>query len=176
MLFAAVKPGKEVTAIHYLKDLQQQLCSGSSFDYKWLDDDLHERHKDDFNAVKSVSVFAVIAILISCLGLFGISLYDIRGRYREIALRKVNGAHSKDIYRILLRKYAITMLGASLIASPFAYWGVTEYMSQVGNRAPLTIWLFLGAFLLLTLVSLFTLIAQVQRAVHLNPADVMKTE
>ena len=176
LVFAAVKPGKEEEAIQYLKDLHQKLCPEGTFECKWLDEDLHERHKADFNAVKSVSVFAVIAILISCLGLFGISLYDIRGRYREIALRKVNGAHNKDIYRILLRKYTIAMLGAALVATPFAYWGVTEYMSQVGNRAPLTIWIFLGALLLLALVSLLTLIAQVQRAVHISPAEVMKTE
>lgn len=176
LLFAAVKPGKEEEAMQYLKDLHQKLCPEGLFECKWLDEDLHERHKADFNAVKSVSVFAVIAILISCLGLFGISLYDIRGRYREIALRKVNGAHNKDIYRILLRKYTIAMLGAALVATPFAYWGVTAYMSEVGNRAPLTIWIFLGALLLLALVSLLTLIAQVQRAVHISPAEVMKTE
>ena len=176
LVFAAVKPGKEEAAIHYLEDLHQQLCPGGTFEYKWLDEDLHERHKDDFNAVKSVSVFAIIAILISCLGLFGISLYDIRGRYREIALRKVNGAHNKDIYRILIRKYALAMLGAALVASPFAYWGVTIYMSEVGNRAPLTLWIFLGALLILALVSLLTLIAQVHRAVHISPAEVMKTE
>ena len=176
VLFAAVKPGKEKEAINYLTDLHQQLCPEGLFECKWLDEDLHERHKADFNAVKSVSVFAVIAILISCLGLFGISLYDIRGRYREIALRKVNGAHNKDIYRMLLRKYTIAMLGAALVATPFTYWGVTAYMSQVGNRAPLTIWIFLGALLLLALVSLLTLIAQVQRAVHISPAEVMKTE
>ena len=176
LLFAEVKPGKEKEAINYLTDLHRQLCPEGLLECKWLDEDLRERHKDDFNAVKSVSVFAVIAILISCLGLFGISLYDIRGRYREIALRKVNGAHNKDIYRILLRKYTIAMLGAAFVATPFAYWGVTAYMSEVGNRAPLTIWIFLGALLLLALVSLLTLIAQVQRAVHISPAEVMKTE
>ena len=176
LVFAAVKPGKEEEATRYLKDLHQKLCPEGTFECKWLDEDLQERHKDDFKAVKSISVFAIIAILISCLGLFGISLYDIRGRYREIALRKVNGAHNKDIYRILLRKYTLTMLGTALVASPFAYWGVTEYMSEVGNRAPLTIWIFLGALLLLALVSLLTLMAQVRRAVHISPAEVMKTE
>ena len=176
LLFAAVKPGKEKEAINYLTDLHQQLCPEGLLECKWLDDDLHDRHEDDFNAVKSVSVFAAIAILISCLGLFGISLYDIRGRYREIALRKVNGAHNKDIYRILLRKYTLAMLGASLVASPLAYWGVTEYMSQVDNHAPLTLWIFLGALGILALVSLLTLITQVYRAVHISPAIVMKTE
>ena len=176
LMFVAVKPEHKEKAIHYLKATHQRLFPDYPFDYKWLDDDLYKIHQEDFNAVKSVSVFAIIAILISCLGLFGISLYDIRGRYREIALRKVNGAHNKDIYRILIRKYALAMLGAALIASPFAYWGVTIYMSEVGNRAPLTFWIFLGALLILALVSLLTLIAQVHRAVHISPAEVMKTE
>ena len=175
-LFVSVKPGKEEEAIDYLEKLHHRLCPGGSFECKWLDDDLYERHKDDFNAVRSVSVFAVIAILISCLGLFGISLYDIRGRYKEIALRKINGAHNKDIYRILIRKYALTLLCASLVATPFAFWGVTSYMDEVGNRAPLTLWIFLGAVVILALVSLLTLFVQVHRAVHINAAEVMKSE
>ena len=176
LLFAAVKPGKEEEAIDYLAKLHHRLCPEGSFECKWLDDDLYERHKDDFNAVKSVSVFAIIAILISCLGLFGISLYDIRGRYKEIALRKINGAHNKDIYRILLRKYALALIGASLAATPFVYWGITEYMQKVDNRAPLTVWIFLAAFLILAFVSLLTLFVQLYRAVHINAAEVMKTE
>ena len=175
-LFVSVKPGKEKEAIDYLEKLHHHLCPGGSFECNWLDDDLYERHKEDFNAVRSVSVFAIIAILISCLGLFGISLYDIRGRYKEIALRKINGAHNKDIYQILLRKYALALIGASLAATPFAYWGITEYMQTVDNRAPLTVWIFLAAFLILAFVSLLTLFMQVQRAVHINAAEVMKSE
>lgn len=175
-VFTAVKPGKEKEAIAYLKNLYERLCPGEDFSYKWMNDDLMDRHAEDFHAMTSVSVFAIFAILISCLGLFGISLYDIRGRYREIALRKINGAHNKDIYRILFRKYVFALLGAAFLASPFAYYGVTVYIDKVENHAPLTIWIFIGALLILALVSILTLMLQIRRAVHLNPAEVMKTE
>ena len=66
------------------------------------------------------SIFAGMAIIISSLGLLGISLFDIRQRYREIAIRKVNGASAKDLYRLLFRKYITVLIIAFIIAIPLA--------------------------------------------------------
>ena len=173
---AAVQPGKETEAIQFIKDMYKDLGIHGDLHYKWLEESIRQIHSEDIAAVKRITFFAIIAILISCLGLFGISLYDIRSRYKEIALRKINGAHNKDIYRILIRKYVLTLLCASLVATPFAFWGVTSYMDEVDNHAPLTVWIFLAAFLILVFVSLLTLFVQVHRAVHINAAEVMKSE
>ena len=74
--------------------------------------------------------FAFIAIVVSCLGLFGISLFDIRQRYREIAIRKVNGAMLKDLYVLLLRRYVGMLLLAAVVAVPLAWLAIHYYTAD----------------------------------------------
>lgn len=80
-----------------------------------------------------------MAIIISSLGLLGISLFDIRQRYREIAIRKVNGASAKDLYRLLFRKYITVLIIAFVIAIPLAYYLINTYTQDFAVRAPVSI-------------------------------------
>lgn len=123
-----------------------------------------------------VVTFALIAIGISCLGLFGLSLYDIRLRYREIALRKVNGAQPRDLYRLLLRKYFRLLCVAFVAGSALAYAGISRYMEQFVHKAPLSAWIFLIAGAAVAAIALLTLFWQIRRATRINPAEVMKSE
>ena len=118
----------------------------------------------------------MIAVGISCLGLFGLSLYDIRQRYREIGLRKVHGAQVGDIYRLLIKKYVYVLLLAYLVGSTVAYLSIERYMETFVHRAPFSLWIFLVAGVLIALVTLLTLYEQVRRASRINPADVIKME
>ena len=88
------------------------------------------------------SIFAGMAIIISSLGLLGISLFDIRQRYREIAIRKVNGASAKDLYRLLFRKYITVLIIAFVIAIPLAYYLINTYTQDFAVRAPVSIDIF----------------------------------
>jgi ABC-type antimicrobial peptide transport system permease subunit len=121
-------------------------------------------------------VFAFIAIAISCLGLFGISLFDIRQRYREIGIRKVNGASMKDLYKLLFRKYIIVLGIAFVVSTPIAYYLIQQYTADFVVKAPMGIGIFIIALLIVTLISLGTLFWQVRKAANINPADVVKRE
>ena len=118
--------------------------------------------------------FAFIAIVVSCLGLFGISLFDIRQRYREIAIRKVNGAMLKDLYVLLLRRYVGMLLLAAVVAVPLAW--LHYYTADLVVKAPVTVGLFLTAFLIVAVISVATLLWQVNKASRINPSEVMKSE
>ena len=118
--------------------------------------------------------FAFIAIVVSCLGLFGISLFDIRQRYREIAIRKVNGAMLKDLYVLLLRRYVGMLLLAAVVAVPLAWLAIHYYTADLVVKAPVTVGLFLAAFLIVAVISVATLLWQVNKASRINPSEVMK--
>jgi len=120
--------------------------------------------------------FAFIAIVVSCLGLFGISLFDIRQRYREIAIRKVNGAMLKDLYVLLLRRYVGMLLLAAVVAVPLAWLAIHYYTADLVVKAPVTVGLFLTAFLIVAVISVATLLWQVNKASRINPSEVMKSE
>ena len=96
---------------------------------------IQKLYKSDQQVATIYSAFAFIAIVISCLGLLGISLFDIRQRYREIAIRKVNGAMLKDLYVLLLRRYVGMLLLAAVVAVPLAWLAIHYYTADLVVKA-----------------------------------------
>lgn len=175
-LYISFVPGKQKEAIAYLKQVYAEAIGSGEFEYSLVTDEIAKLHAEDQKVMLVIITFALIAVGISCLGLFGLSLYDIRQRYREIGLRKVHGAQVGDIYRLLIKKYVYVLLLAYLVGSTVAYLSIERYMETFVHRAPLSFWIFLVAGALVALVALLTLYEQVRRASRINPADVIKRE
>ena len=133
-------------------------------------------YRQDRQVAHIYIVFALVAIAVSCLGLFGLSLFDVRQRYREIGIRKVNGAQLKDIYRLLFRKYMFLLLVSFTVSIPVAVAVIIRYTENFAVKAPLGVGIFLWSFLLVSVISLGTLFWQINRAARINPADVIKRE
>ena len=175
-LYISFVPGKQKEAIAYLKQVYAEAIGSGEFEYSLVTDEIAKLHAEDRKVMLVIITFALIAVGVSCLGLFGLSLYDIRQRYREIGLRKVHGAQVGDIYRLLIKKYVYVLLLAYLVGSTVAYLSIERYMETFVHRAPLSLWIFLVAGVLVALVALLTLYEQVRRASRINPADVIKRE
>ena len=175
-LYISFVPGKQKEAIAYLKQVYAEAIGSGEFEYSLVTDEIAKLHAEDRKVMLVIITFALIAVGISCLGLFGLSLYDIRQRYREIGLRKVHGAQVGDIYRLLIKKYVYVLLLAYLVGSTVAYLSIERYMETFVHRASLSLWIFLVAGALVALVALLTLYEQVRRASRINPADVIKRE
>lgn len=174
--YVSIVPGKEKEAVAFLHALYDEAVGAGDFQCAFLKDKIAALHSQDRKMTRIVVTFALIAIGISCLGLFGLSLYDIRLRYREIALRKVNGAQPRDLYRLLLRKYFRLLCVAFVAGSALAYAGISRYMEQFVHKAPLSAWIFLTAGAAVAAIALLTLFWQIRRATRINPAEVMKSE
>ena len=172
----AVQPGKEKELLAYLRRTVKEIYGTEEFEYAWLSDVVKAQYAHDRKIATVYSVFAFIAIVISCMGLFGISLFDIRRRYREIAIRKVNGATLRDLYWLLGGRYLKVLLVSFIVAVPLAWVILYKYTEDFVLKAPLSPWIFVVALLLVAVISLGTLWWQVNRAVRINPADVMKAE
>ena len=172
----ACRPEKVEAVIDYLKNVEKEVYGASDFEYSLVADKVSKLYQEDKRVAGIYTLFSGIAILIICLGLFGISLFDIRQRYREIAIRKVNGAGLKDLYQLLFRKY-LTVLGASfVVAAPLAYYLIYRYTADFAVKAPISIGIFALALLLISLISMGTLWWQIRKAANIDPATVMKTE
>lgn len=172
----AYTPGKKKEVIDFLRNLEYKLYGSEDFEYTFLEDDIKAMYTQDRQTATIYSIFASIAIIISSLGLLGISLFDIRQRYREIAIRKVNGASAKDLYRLLFRKYITVLIIAFVIAIPLACYLINTYTQDFAVRAPVSIDIFIISLLLAIIISLGTLAYQIQKAAHINPTQIMKTE
>lgn len=172
----ACREGRAKEVIEYLRQVQKDVYGVESFKYSMLEDKIKDLYRNDEKLANVYLLFSGIAVFIVCLGLFGISLYDIRRRYREIAIRKVNGARMKDLYLLLGCKYIATFLLAFIIATPVSWYIISVYSANFVVKAPVGISVFLFSFLLVAFVSLATIVFQLNKAVRINPSDVMKSE
>ena len=171
-----IRPGQEKECLDYLKKATMEVYNNEDFPYTWLKDEVLALYDDDRQVAIIYFVFAGIAIAVSCLGLLGISLFDIRQRYREIALRKVHGAGMKDLYELLFKKY-LAVLGASfVVAVPIAYYLIHQYTADFVVKAPIGMGIFILALLLVAVISMGTLYWQIRKAANIDPATVMKSE
>lgn len=175
-IIARIVPGKKQEVIRFLTDLHNRLLGDGELNYSFIEDQVAAMYENDRRTSRIYITFATMAILVSCLGLLGLSLFDIRQRYREIALRKVNGAGLKDIIPLIMKKYIYILACAIVTATPLSYFVIQKYMEGFANRAPLSWWIYPLAAIIVLAVTLGTLFWQVNKAVRVNPATIMKTE
>lgn len=173
---AAYRHEDRARVIRFLSDLYEEATGRTDFEYTLIEDVLAKMYEDDRRVVRIYTLFAAVAILISLLGLLAIALFDISQRRREIGLRKVNGAQARDIYPLLLRKYLAVLGVSALVSVPLSWLAITLYLQGFAHKAPLTPGLFVVAVLVTALLSLLTVMWQVHRAAHVNPAEVVKRE
>ena len=175
-LLATIVGGKRKEAIDFLKALRNEVLGEGEFEYSFVEDQVEKLYDDDKRTTRIYVTFAGLAICVSCLGLFGLSLYDIRQRYREIALRKVNGATGGQIALLLVRKYLYILGAAFVVAIPLVYYIINDYTKDFAVKAPIGVGIFVAGFILTSLISLGTLLWQVRKAVRINPGVIMKNE
>lgn len=172
----AYAPGKKKEVLDFLRKLEYQVYGSEDFEYTLLEDEVKAMYEKDRQTATVYSVFASIAILVSALGLLGISLFDVRRRYREIAIRKVNGAEMKDLYLLLFRKYALVLAVSFIIAVPLSYYLIHVYTQDFAVKAPVDSSLFFISLLPVVVISAGTLAWQIRKAARIDPAKIIKTE
>ena len=170
------QPGKQQEVLKVLANLRNEVAGEGDLQYSYLEDEIAKRFENDKRIVRIYLTFAGLAIAVSCLGLFGLSLFEIRLRYREIALRKVHGAKVSDIFQLLFKRYIILLGISALIAFPIAVFFIQKYMEDYAYRTPISWWIFLLALLIVAFISGCVLFWQISKAANINPAIVMKSE
>ena len=170
----AYTPGRLKDVLDYLRDTELRIYGCTDFEYTLLEDEWHKLYQKDRQIAVIYSCFALIAVLISCLGLFGISLFDIRQRYREIGIRKINGAGMCDLYQLLFRKYILVLAVAFIIAAPLTYYIIYLYTQDFAVKVSVGIGIYVISLLIVAFISLGTLFWQIHKAAKINPAEVIK--
>lgn len=172
----ACVPGKVKNVLSYLEKVEKDVYGSGDFSYTMLEDDVAKLYANDRRIANIYTVFAIVAIVVSCLGLFGISLFDMRQHYKEIAIRKINGAGFKEINLMFLRKYLTLLIISFIVSIPLSLMLIFSYTDNFVVKAPVGIDIFLFAFVIVTVISLGTLYWQVHKAASINPAETIKTE
>jgi predicted permease len=146
------------------------------FEYRFVDDQFNQMFINEMLISKLSRVFAALTIIISCMGLFGLAAYTAERRTKEIGIRKVLGASVSGIAGLLSKDFLQLVLLSCLVAFPFAWWIMTNWLQGYAYRINIDWWIFLAAGFLAVLIALFTISFQAIKAAVANPVKSLRTE
>jgi len=162
--------------IDQVKAAWKQFFAGNTFEYFFLDDHFDAQYKADQRFGKVFSLFTGLAILVSCLGLFGLASFTTVQRTKEIGIRKVLGASIGSILRLLYREFTVLLVVAFLIAIPLAWIAMYTWLKNYAFWIDMQWTYFLLPFIVIATVALVTVSFQSVRAATANPVKSLKTE
>ena len=162
--------------INFIEKKYKELEPYYPFQYHFMDEDYQKLYASEMQTGKVFNLFSLIAVLLACLGLFGLSAYDIRQRTKEIGIRKVLGASVKQITLLLSGSTIKLVLLAIVIASPVAWWLGNKWLQGFAYRINISWWMFAAAAVTVIAVALITVSFQSIKAATANPAKSIKTE
>jgi len=163
-------------AIAFIQSVWQKNFPGVPFEYQFLDEHFEEIYRADSQISTIVGSLAVLAIIISCLGLFGLASYSAEKRIKEVGIRKVLGASLKNIVLMLSRDFLKYVLIAILIAWPLSWIAVHRWLQDYAYRINISWWVFVMAGSLAMLIALVTVSFQAIKAAIANPVKSLRTE
>jgi putative ABC transport system permease protein len=149
---------------------------GTPFEYNFLDAQVQKQYESEITFGRIINSFTLVAILISCLGLFGLAAFSAEQRIKEIGIRKVLGAGVPGIVRLLSRDFLRLVLVSIVIATPIAWWVMDKWLQSFVYRVPLSWWMFALAGLLAVLIALFTVSFQAIKAAVANPVKSLRAD
>jgi putative ABC transport system permease protein len=149
---------------------------GYPFDYVFVDDEFNKQFKSEMLIGKLSRIFALLAIIISCLGLFGLAAYTAERRTKEIGIRKVLGASVTGITGLLSKDFLRLVFVSAIVAFPLSWWFMHKWLQNYAYRITISWWVFVLAGLLALIIALVTISFQSIRAAISNPVKSLRTE
>jgi putative ABC transport system permease protein len=174
--FIKMKPDKIISTVEYVSRIFKSYNLPYPMEFKFLEDDYNNLYWSERRMGKIFGYFSFLAIIISCLGLIGLSSFMTERRTKEIGIRKANGANAFEIFSLLAREYMILVILSFLIASPVAWYAMNRWLQSFAYRINISGWVFAlaGSFALLT--AWMTVGLQSYRAACKNPVDALRYE
>jgi hypothetical protein len=163
-------------AISKIEKVYNKYDPESPFDYAFTADDYNLKFSDEEHIGNISTVFCVLAILISCLGLFGLASYIAERRTKEIAVRKVLGASVANLWKLLSSEFIKLVALSCLIATPIAWYYLHKWLQQYEFRIAISFWVFIFVGAGTLLIALLTISLQILKAALSNPVEQLRAE
>ena len=172
-----IKPGLSASAaLPKIEAVFKKLIPAVPFDYQFADEEYALKFEAEERIGKLAWFFAALAILISCLGLFGLASFMAEQRTKEIGVRKVLGASVPDLWTLLTKDFVALVIISLFIAIPLAYYFMSEWLQNYQYRAALSWWIFAMAGTGALLITVITVSYQALKAAMMNPVKSLRTE
>jgi putative ABC transport system permease protein len=146
------------------------------FTYNFMDDLYNKTYSAEQKTGTILNIFAILTILVACLGLFGLATYTAEKRTKEIGIRKVLGASVPQVTRMLSKEFIKLVFIACIIAFPLSYWSMNKWLQSFAYRINISWWMFVLAGVSALLIALLTVSFQAIKAAVANPVDSLRSE
>ena len=160
----------------FIENKFKEYCPGYPFNYSFLDERIDRMYRSEQRLGQIFNYFTLIAIFISCLGLFGLASFTAEQRTREIGIRKVLGASISGILMLISREFVKWVLAANVIAIPIAYIAMNRWLQNFAYRIPIGIWTFVISVAMALMIALISVSYQSIKAATANPVDSLRYE
>jgi len=163
-------------SIEYIEGIWNELSPQTPFEYEFLDKTFGQLYKSEENLQKIFTTFSVIAIILACLGLFGLALNSTQQRVKEISIRKINGAKISEVLIMLNKDFITWIVIAFVIACPIAWYAMHEWLNNFAYKTELSLWIFAIAGILALGIALLTVSFLSWKAASRNPVEGLRYE
>lgn len=168
--------GDVASALDHIKKVQEKYDPGYPFEYDFLDQKFDAQYGNEKVVGELSLIFTVVAILISCLGLFGLASFTAERKLKELGIRKVLGASALNLIVMLCGDFAKLVTIGLIIGCPAAWYLASEYLSGYAFRSELNVWIFLITSAAVLFIALLTVMYQSARAAMTNPINSLRNE
>lgn len=175
-LLVRTRPGQTQAALASLGKLCKQMNPKFPFTYQFADKAYNKLYKSDQTAGSLSRCFAILGILISCLGLLGLAMFTAEQRTKEIGIRKVLGASIASLFGLLSKEFVMLVMISLLIASPIAWWAMNKWLQGYAYHTQLSWWMFATAGAAAVLIALLTISYQAIKTAVANPVEALRNE
>jgi putative ABC transport system permease protein len=174
--FIRMKSDHITSAVGFVMKTYKSFNPPFPIDFHFLDDDFVNQYQTEQRMNKIFGYFSLLAIIISCLGLIGLSSFMTERRTKEIGIRKANGAKSIEIFSLLSGEYAIWVSISIIIACPIAWYAMHKWLQNYAYRISISWWVFALAGAIALLIALLTVSVQSYKAASKNPVEALRYE
>jgi ABC-type antimicrobial peptide transport system permease subunit len=175
-LVVRTNPGDIQKIVAEVKNVFGDVYKNYPFSYGFVDEAISRHYLAEQQMNKLFALFALLSVLISCLGLFGLAAYTAERRTKEIGIRKILGASVQEVFRLLAKEFLLLVIISCIIAFPVAWWFMDNWLKDYVYRTTIQWWMFLSSGLAAVLIALIAVSFQSIKAAIANPVESLKTE
>jgi ABC-type antimicrobial peptide transport system permease subunit len=175
-ILVRVQPDQVIQAMDYLEGTWGEVLPGHPFDYRFIDENLDNMYRTEARMGTLIKYFAIVAIFIACLGLFGLTSYTAEQRTKEIGIRKTMGATVPKVVFLLSTEFLVLVILSMIIAIPASWYFMDQWLQDYAYRTPLSWWVFAIAAVLVMIIAILTVSYQAIKTGLTNPAEALRYE
>ncbi len=176
LMLVKVAPGNISETLSLLESDWKSIVGASPFDVTFLEDGIQQMYEQEQKLASLINLFSALAVILACLGLYGLVTFSVQSKLKEVGIRKVLGASLRGLLLVLSRQFVILILLANMVAWPLIYYLGNLWLGNFAYRINLQWWIYVASGLALLVIALVTISHQTVKAALTNPVKVLRNE